>query len=194
VGCMTTPSPQDVTQLLQAWSEGDPEALGKLTPLVYQELHRLARHYMAGERPDHTLQVTALVHEAYLKLIGSSQAHWQNRVHFFAVAAQVMRHILVDWARSRQYQKRQGEACQVPLEEALTVTEEQRPDLVALDEALKTLVKIDPRKSQLVELRFFGGLSIEETAEVLKVSPRTVMREWGLAQTWLYRELSQEGR
>jgi RNA polymerase sigma factor (TIGR02999 family) len=189
---MATPSPQDITQLLQAWSDGDPGALEKLTPLVYQELRRLARRYMAGERPGHTLQVTALVHEAYLKLIGSKQPHWQNRAHFFAVSAQMMRRILVDWARSRQYQKRQGTACQVPLEEACVIAEERRADLVALDEALTALAQIDQRKSQLVELRFFGGLSVEETAEVLRISPRRVLREWGLAQTWLYRELSRE--
>jgi RNA polymerase sigma factor (TIGR02999 family) len=144
---------------------------------------------MAGERPGHTLQVTALVNEAYLRLIDASQMRWQNRAHFFGVAAQMMRQILVDFARSRQSQKRGGEVIQVPLDEALVVSKEKEADLVALDDALKALGAIDPRRSQMVELRFFGGLSVEETAEVLKTSPRTVLREWSLAQAWLYREL-----
>lgn len=189
---MTSPSSQEVTQLLRAWSDGDKGALERLAPLVHKELHRLARRYMAGERPGHTLQVTALVNEAYLRLIDASQMRWQNRAHFFGVAAQLMRQILVDFARSRQSQKRGGEVIQVPLDEALVVTKEKEADLVALDDALKALAAIDPRRSRLVELRFFGGLSVEETAEVLKTSPRTVLREWSLAQAWLYRELRKE--
>jgi RNA polymerase sigma factor (TIGR02999 family) len=148
---------------------------------------------MATERPGHTLQVTELVNEAYLRLIGASQMRWQNRAHFFAVAAQLMRQILVDFARSRRSQKRGGEVVQVPLDEALVVSKEKEPDLVALDDALNGLAAIDPRRSRLVELRFFGGLSVEETAEVLKTSPRTVLREWSLAQAWLHRELSKGG-
>jgi RNA polymerase sigma factor (TIGR02999 family) len=146
---------------------------------------------MAGERPGHTLQVTALVNEAYLRLIDASQMQWQNRAHFFGVAAQLMRQILVDFARSRQSQKRGGEVIQVPFNEALVVSEGREANLVALDDALKDLAEIDPRRSQLVELRFFGGLSVQETAEVMKTSPRTILREWSLAQAWLYRELSK---
>jgi len=186
---LTSPPSEEVTKLLRAWSNGDKGALERLAPLVHKELHRLARRYMAGERPGHTLQVTALVNEAYLRLIDASQMRWQNRAHFFGVAAQLMRQILVDFARSRQSQKRGGEVIQVPLDEALVVSKEREADLVALDDALKALGAIDPRRSQLVELRFFGGLSVEETAEVLKTSPRTVLREWSLAQAWLYREL-----
>jgi RNA polymerase sigma factor (TIGR02999 family) len=188
---MKEASPQQVTQLLQAWSQGDQNALEKLMPLVYGELHRLARRYMANERPDHTLQVTALVNEAYLRLVDARQVPWQNRAHFFAVSARVMRRLLVDLARSRQYRKREGEARKVPLDDVLAIAQERAPDLVALDDALAALAAIDPRRSQIVELRFFGGLSVEETADVLKVSPRTVLREWSLAQAWLYRELNR---
>ena len=188
---MAAPSPQQVTQLLKAWSRGEEGALERLMPLVYQELHRLARRYMARERPDHTLQVTALVNEAYLRLVDARQVPWQNRTHFFAVSARVMRRILVDLARSRHYLKRQGEAKKVPLDDVLVIAQERAPDLVALDDALKALAAVDPRRSQIVELRFFGGLSVEEVAEVLKVSPRTVLREWSLAQAWLYRELNK---
>lgn len=187
---MTKPSPHEVTQLLQAWSDGNQEALDKLAPLVYEELHRLARHYMSGERVGHTLQTTELVDEAYVRLIDWKNVRWQNRAHFFGVAAQMMRRILVDIARSRQYAKRGGEACRVSLSEAADVSPERGEDFIALDEALQSLAVIDPRKSRIVELRFFGGLSVNETAEVMKVSPRTVMREWSLAQAWLYRELS----
>ncbi len=158
--------------------------------MVYGELHRLARHHMARERPDHTLQVTALVHEAYLRLVDVHAVDWQDRAHFFALSAQMMRRILVDAARARHYQKREGVACKVPLEEGLIVTSEPGPEFVALDDALKSLAALDARKSQIVELRFFGGLTVEETAEALQLSPRTVMREWSLAQAWLYRELS----
>jgi len=188
---MTTPSPQEVTQLLLAWNQGDETALEKLIPLVYDELRRLAHHYMGGERAGHTLQTTALVNEAYLRLIDSSQVRWQSRAHFFAVSAQLMRRILVDFARSRHYFKRGGGAHQVSLDEALVVSQERSADLVALDDALTALARIDARKSQVVELRFFGGLSVEEAAEVLKVSPDTVMRDWGLAKVWLLRELSK---
>ena len=187
---MSAASSQQVTQLLLAWSSGDVTALEKLTPLVYNELHRLARRYMAQERPGHTLQATALVNEAYLRLVDSRNVQWQNRAHFFAVSAQLMRRILVDFARSRHYQKRGGEAHQVSLDEALVVSWERGADLVALDDALQALADIDPRKSQVVELRFFGGLTVEEAAEALAVSLDTVMRDWKFAKTWLLRELS----
>ena len=184
------PSPHDVTQLLIAWSNGDKAAFEKLMPLVYDELRRVAKRYMGRERAGHTLQTTALVNEAYLRLIDASQVQWQNRAHFFAVSAQLMRRILVDYARSHNYVKRGGEAHHVPLEKAAVFSAEQAPDLVALDEALASLAAIDPRKSRVVELRFFGGLSVAETAEVLKVSPRTVLSDWSLAKAWLLRELS----
>ena len=186
---MTTLSSQGITQLLLAWSDGDQEALEKLTPLVYAELRRLAKSYMRGERPGHTLQTTALINEAYLRLIDWKIVRWQNRAHFFGVAAQVMRRILVDFARSRHYARRGGGTQQVSLDEALTIHEDRSAEIIALDDALKSLAEIDRRKSQVVELKFFGGLSAEETAEALKVSPRTVEREWNLARAWLYREL-----
>jgi RNA polymerase sigma factor (TIGR02999 family) len=185
-------SAHQITRLLQAWSEGEQSALEHLIPLVYEELHRLAHHYMAGEQPGHTLQTTALLNEAYLRLVDSPKLSWQNRAHFFAVSAQVMRRILVDWARSRQALKRGGEARPLELEEALVVADAPGADLVALDDALKALAALDPRKSEVVEFRFFGGLSVEETAEVLKVSPETVMRDWKFAKSWLRRELSKE--
>jgi len=187
---MTEPSPHEITELLQAWSDGNQEALDKLVPLVYAELHRLARHYMSNERPDRTLQTTELVNEAYLRLVDWKNARWQNRAHFFAVAAQMMRRILVDFARSRHYLKRGGQARRVSFSEAVVVSLERGEDLIALDDALQSLAAIDQRKTQIVELRFFGGLSVAETAEVLKISTRTVMRDWSLAQAWLYRELS----
>jgi RNA polymerase sigma factor (TIGR02999 family) len=188
---MPSPSPQDVTQLLLAWSQGEQTALEKLTPLVYKELHRLARRYMGRERPDHTLQTTALVNEAYLRLVDCSRVCWQNRAHFLAISAQLMRRVLVDMARSRHYQKREGEAQKVSLDEALEVSRERSADLVALDDALNSLAAIDPRKGQVVELRFFGGLSAEESAEVLKVSPDTVLRDWKLSKVWLLREMKK---
>jgi RNA polymerase sigma factor (TIGR02999 family) len=160
-------------------------------PVIYKELHRLAHRYMRGERPGHTLQTTALVNEAYLRLVDSSKVHWQNRAHFLAVSAQVMRRVLVDMARSRHYQKRGGEAEKVSLDEALAVSQERSVDLVALDDALNALAAVDPRKGQVVELRFFGGLSAEETAEVLRVSPDTVLRDWKLAKVWLLREMKK---
>ena len=186
------PTTHQVTRLLLAWGEGKQDALGQLVPLVYEELHRLAQRYMARERPGHTLQTSALVNEAYLRLVDAAQANWQNRTHFFAVCAQVMRRILVDWARSRQAAKRGGELRPLELEEALVVAEEPGQDLVALDDALKALAELDSRKAQVVELRFFGGLSVEETAEVLKISPETVMRDWKFAKSWLRRELRKE--
>jgi RNA polymerase sigma factor (TIGR02999 family) len=189
---MIKPSPMEITQLLLAWGEGEQAALDQLTPLVYDELHRLAHRYMGHERPGHTLQTSALVNEVYLRLVDSSHVRWQNRVHFFAVSAQLMRRILVDFARSRHNLKRGGDARQVSLDEALLVSHEDSTDLVALDEALKALASLDARQSQVVELRFFGGLSVEETAEVLHVSEGTVRRDWSLARAWLHRELSHE--
>lgn len=180
----------EVTGLLRAWGQGDESALEKLVPLVYDQLHLAARRYMAGERPGHTLQTTALIHETYLRLVNVRQVKWQNRAHFFAICAQLMRRILVDFARSRGYQKRGGDATQVDFDEALLVSPELGANLVALDEALQRLSEVDERKSRVVELRFFGGLSVKEAAEVLKVSVDTVMRDWKLAKVWLLRELS----
>lgn len=191
---MTKPSSQEVTELLLAWNGGDADALDKLMPLVYDELHRLAHRYLSGERAGHMLQTTALVNEAYLRLIDASRVQWQNRAHFFAVSAQLMRRVLVDFARARQYQKRGGGAQQVSLEEALVVSVDRGDELIALDDALTTLATADERASQVVELRFFGGLSIEETAEVLGISPETVKRDWSWAKVWLLRELSNESR
>lgn len=182
---------QKITRLLLAWNEGDGQALDQLMPLVHDELHRLAHRYMAGERLGHPLQTTALVNEAYLRLIDSSRVRWQNRAHFFAVSAQLMRRILVDVARARKKLKRGGESIHVSLDEAMTIPHEPGADLVALDEALTALAAFDQRKSKVVELRFFGGLTVEETAEVLKVSEVTVARDWGLAKIWLLRELER---
>jgi RNA polymerase sigma factor (TIGR02999 family) len=179
----------DITKLLFAWSEGDQTALEKLTPIVYDELHRLARRYMKRERPGHSLQTTALVNEAYMRLVDYKRMRWQNRAHFFAVSAQLIRRILVEHAR-RHNLKRGGGIPHVSLDEAAVVGGSRSPDLVALDDAMKTLAQVDPRKEQVVEMRFFGGLSVEETAEVLKVSPATVRRDWSIAKLWLYRELS----
>jgi RNA polymerase sigma-70 factor (ECF subfamily) len=186
-----TMSSHQITELLVAWSEGDRTALEELTPLVHAELRRLAHRYMGGERAGHTLQTTALVNEAYLRLIDWKNVHWQNRAHFFGVSAQLMRRILVDYARDRQYLKRGGGALQVSLSEASAFSMERSSDLVALDEALTALSKVDRRKEQVVELRFFGGLSVEETAAVLQVSAETVMRDWRLAKVWLLRELDK---
>ncbi len=179
-----------ISKLLFAWSEGDREALDRLTPIVHDELRRLARRYMRGERPGHSLQTTALVNEAYLRLVDYQRMQWQNRAHFFAVSAQLMRRILVEHAR-RHNVKRGGGVPHVPLEEAAMVGREQDADLVALDDAMNELARIDSRKVQVVEMRFFGGLSVEETAEVLKVSAITVKRDWRAAKAWLYRELSK---
>ena len=191
---MARPSAHEVTQLLQAWSDGDKRALEKLTPLVYGELHQLARRYMAGEASGHILQTTALVHEVYLRLVDFHEISWENRAHFFAVCSKLMRQILTDFARSRQRLKRGGEAAHVSLDQALVVSPEVPADLQALDAALTRLGDVDSRKSEVVELRFFGGLSVEETAEVLKVSQETVLRDWRLAKLWLLRELSRENR
>lgn len=181
----------EITRLLRSWSEGDEAAVEQLMPLVYSELHRLAQRYMSGERQDHTLQTTALVNEAYLRLMSSAHGEWEGRTHFFAVSARVMRRILVDWARSRQSLKRGSDLAPLELNEELAAVN-SGTDLVALDDALKALAVLDPRKSQTVELRFFGGLSLEETAEVLKVSQETVQRDWRFARNWLRRELGRE--
>jgi RNA polymerase sigma factor (TIGR02999 family) len=183
-------SPKEITGLLVAWGNGDESALEHLTPLVYEELHRLAHHYMGHERGGHTLQSTALVNEAYVRLIDWKNVRWQNRAHFFGVSAQLMRRILVDFARSRKFQKRGGSAQRLDLDEAAIVGGEKDADLVALDEALDSLAKLDARQAKVVELRFFGGLSIEEAAEVLKVSEGTVRRDWSLARAWLRRQIS----
>jgi RNA polymerase sigma factor (TIGR02999 family) len=188
---MDAPGTHELTQLLVAWSDGDEAALDRLAPLVNAELHRLAKRYMSREREDHLLQTSALINEAYLRLINWKDVRWQNRAHFFGVAAQMMRRILVDFARQRPRIEKEMEARHISLDEAMTVTNEKDMDLVALDEALQSLGKVDERKSKIVELRFFGGLSVDETAEVLKVAPVTVMREWNKAKAWLYRELSR---
>jgi len=179
----------DVTRLLVKWKDGDEAALQQLVPIVHAELRRLAQRQMAGERPGHTLQPTALVNEAYLRLVDLKQMQWQNRAHFFAMGARLMRRILVDFARSRGYQKRGGGAKQVSFTEALDVAEGQATDVVALNDALEALAHVDERKSRVVELRFFGGLSVEETAEVLNVSRETVKRDWKVAKMWLLRHL-----
>jgi len=189
---MTSSSSGEVSQLLQAWNDGDETALEKLVPLVYKELHRMARFYMARESPGHTLQTTALVNEAYVRLVDSAHANFQNRIHFLAVCAQAMRRILADWGRSRRALKRGGDVPMLHLDEALDGAEPEGLDFADLDEALKALAKVDPRKSQVVELRFFGGLNVEETAEVLKVSSDTVLRDWKMAKNWLRCELSGE--
>ena len=188
---MAASSPQGVTQLLKAWGNGERPALDQLIPLVYTELHRLALQYMSRERRTHTLQPTALVHEAYERLIGLRHVSWQNRAHFFGVSAQLMRRILVDYARSRRYSKRGGEWRRIPLNEAVALFRDRQTDIIALDDSLCALAEIDPRKSRVVEMRFFGGLSIKEVAEVLNVSQETVLRDWRLAKVWLLRELSQ---
>jgi RNA polymerase sigma factor (TIGR02999 family) len=182
------PSPGSVTGLLLAWRAGDETALARLTPLVHQELRRIAGHCMRGERAHHSLQATALVHEAFVRLVDAQHVNWHNRAHFLAMAARLMRRILVDIARKRRYQKRGGDALRVPLDDSLR-TSEKGQDLIALDDALHALAKLSERKSHVVELRFFGGLSVAETATVLDISPQTVMRDWKLARAWLRREL-----
>jgi RNA polymerase sigma-70 factor, ECF subfamily len=184
-------SPGDITILLSGLRAGDKSAESKLMPLVYSELLRAARRYMRGERPDHTLQPTALVHEAYLRLVGQREIAWQNRAHFFGVAAQLMRRILVDHARARQAEKRGGDVGMVPLEEAMVFKEEGGPALLALDQALTRLNQFDPRQGRIVELRFFGGLTEEEIAAVLGVSARTIKRDWNVARAWLYNEINK---
>src|SRR5437773_5796839 len=191
---MTTPSStrQEVTQLLGEWGNGDDRALEKLVPLVHPELHRLAHHYMSHERAGHTLQTTAILNEAYLRLVDNTKPVWQGRTHFIAAAAQLMRRIMVDHARERRSLKRGGGALKVTLDEVALVTETRSQELLDLDEAVEGLVAQDTRKSQIVELRYFGGLTVEETAEFLKLSQRTVEREWNMAKAWLYRALSGE--
>jgi len=198
---MEEPSPnkidkpaEQITERLIAWNSGDAEALDDVIGAVYQELRRMADRYLRLESPGHTLQPTALVHEAYMRLIDQTQVTWQNRAHFFGVAAQMMRRILVDHAKTKRRDKRGGSARKLSLDEALNLSRERAADLVLLDEALETLTEIDPRKSRVVELRFFGGLSVEETAEALGVSPQTVMRDWKLAKAWLYQEINSEAR
>jgi RNA polymerase sigma factor (TIGR02999 family) len=187
---MTAPSASEVTQLLLAWSDGDQSALEKLAPLVHQELHRLAKAYMSRERPGHTLQTTALVNEAYMRLVNIKEVSVQSRAQFFGLSARIMRNILVDFARSRPRLAGKRGPQHVSLDEALTIPSERSPDLIALDEAIDALAEIDQRQSRIVEMRFFGGLSVEETAEALGISRRTVIREWNSARAWLYHELS----
>ena len=184
-----TPSPDEVTQLLLDWSTGNEAALERLTPLVYAELHRLAHRHMKRERPSHTLQTTALVNEAYVRLIDQQRVHWHGRAHFLSIASRLMRRILVDHARAHNRGKRGGGALQVPLDEAASISQERAAELIALDDALSSLSTIDQRKTQVVELRFFGGMSVEETAEVLQVSAITVMRDWSTAKAWLHRTI-----
>ena len=184
-------SAQNVTKLLVQWSGGDPQALDALIPIVYQELRRVARYYLKQEKQNHTLSSTALVHEAYLRLVNQKEVTWQNRAHFFAVAAQMMRRILVDHARRHGYAKRGGGVMTLALEEVVATPQRREIDLVALDDALDSLAKLDDRQSRMVELRFFGGLSIEETSEVLGVSVPTVKREWASARAWLFREITR---
>ena len=186
-----TATSRSVTQLLQEWQAGDRQALDRLTPLVYEELRRQASHYLRHERPGHTLQTTALVHEAYLRLVDAQDVQWQDRAHFFAVAANLMRRILVEHARKKGADKRGGSAIRLELDEAMLVAGAPDVDLLAVDEALEKLAAFDPQQAQIVEVRFFSGLSVEETAEVLGVSPRTVKRDWSVARAWLRREISR---
>ena len=191
---MAENSPPDITKLLQDWSDGRREALDAIVPLVYDELRRQARHYLRRERAEHTLQTTALVNEAYLKLVEQNRVVWQNRAHFFGIAANLMRRILVDYAKTKNRLKRGGSAENLPLEEAfyIAATDENEIDLLALDKVLNELAEIDQQQAKIVELRFFSGLSIAETAEVLKISPATVKRDWQMAKAWLHHELSRE--
>jgi RNA polymerase sigma factor (TIGR02999 family) len=186
---MSTPVETEVSRLLVEWGQGDQEALDRLMPLVYTELRRLAQRNLRRERPDHTLQTTALVHEAYLELVDQRRANWQNRAQFFAIAAQLMRRVLVDYARSHRAAKRGGDYIKLSLDEAVAQSEEKSADLLALDEALDRLAKLDLQQSRVVELRVFGGLSVEETATALSISPRTVKREWSMARAWLHQQL-----
>jgi RNA polymerase sigma-70 factor (ECF subfamily) len=183
-------TPQEVTQLLIEWGKGNENALDQLMPLVYTELHRMARRYMAGQRPAHTLQPTALIHEAYVRLAADAGTSWENRAHFFRIAAKAMRHILVDHARAQVAAKRGGENRQVTLDEAIIISSERLSSIVALDDALADLSRLSPRQSEVVELKYFGGLSVEETAEALQISPETAMRDWRAAKAWLHLQLS----
>jgi len=185
-------APQNVTQLLIGWGQGDKEALDRLVPIVYDELRRQAARYLRHERAGHTLQTTALIHEAYLRLIDQKNVHWQNRAHFFGIAAQLMRRILVDHARTRKRAKRGGSDMRVPLEDAVAIARAPQLDVVALDEALNRLAEIDEQQGKIVELRFFSGLTVEETAEVLGISPATVKRDWSMAKAWLHSEISSD--
>lgn len=187
---MTALVSSQITTLLIDWSNGDQTALEKLLPLVEQELHRLAHNYMRRENPNHTLQTTALMNEAYLKLVDQKKTHWQNRAHFFGIAAQIMRRILLNHARDQHREKRGGKAVQVSLSEVAVVSLEKTAELIALDEALERLAAFDERKSRVVELKYFGGLEVNEIAEVLKISPITVMRDWKFAKAWLFREIA----
>src|SRR5262245_3739846 len=187
---MSDPNQHDVTRLLKAWSGGDRQALDELMPALYSEIRKLAGSYLRRERPDHTLQATALVNEAYMRLVDQREVQWQNRAHFFGIAAQIMRRILVDHARMQKAEKRGRGQSPIVIDEAFDVADRQL-DFVAVDDALKTLAELDPRQAQIVELRFFGGLSIEETAEVTKLSPATIKREWASARAWLRRELER---
>ena len=188
---MSHSQPQEVTQLLLAWSRGDRAALDHLIPLVSTELHRLAHHYMRRERVGHTLQTTALVNEAYVRLVDASRVEWRDRTHFFAVSANLMRRILVDFARKRRYQKRGGNAVMISLDDDDIPSPQPAPDIVALDAALEAMAAFDPRAASIVELRFFGGLTVDETAEVVGVSPRTIKREWSAAKVWLLGEMTR---
>jgi RNA polymerase sigma factor (TIGR02999 family) len=181
--------PEEITQLLLSWSKGDEAALDRLIPIVYPELRRLARRYMAHQSPEHTLQTSALINEAYLRLVDQQAVEWQDRSHFFAAAAQMMRHILIDHARGHRYAKRGAGAQHVPLDDVAIVSQERAADLIALDDALTSLAEFDQRKAQIVELRFFGGLTVEETAEFMKLSPITIKREWRSAKAWLQSEI-----
>jgi RNA polymerase sigma factor (TIGR02999 family) len=183
-------SPHEITQLLAEWSDGNQTALDKLYPLVYDELHKMANRYMKRERKDHTLQTTALINEAYVRMVDQKNVHWENRAHFFAISAQIMRRILIDHARRHHYAKRGGGALKVSLDETAMVASDPASDMLLLDEALNRLAEMDPRRGQVVELRYFGGLNNKEIAGVLKISENTVTRDWNMARAWLYQELS----
>jgi RNA polymerase sigma factor (TIGR02999 family) len=187
---MTAPTPSQITSLLIDWSNGDQTALEKLLPLVERELHRLAHNYMRRENPNHTLQTTDLMNEAYLKLVDQKKTHWQNRAHFFGIAARIMRRILLNYARDQQRQKRGGKAVQISLSDVSVAYLEKTAELIALDEALERLAKFDERKGRVVELKYFGGLEVDEIAEVLKISSITVLRDWKFAKAWLFREIA----
>ncbi len=190
---MASTPPEEITQVLRDVSAGDHEAFARLMPLVYEELRRLANYYLNRERADHTLQATALVHEAYLRLVDQTRVNWQNRAHFFGISAEIMRRILVDYARGQKAEKRGGNVEKLSLDAAISVSDEMDVDLVALDDALADLTRLDPRQGHIVELRFFGGLTLEETAEVLSLSRSTVEREWLMAKAWLYKSLTSDG-
>jgi RNA polymerase sigma factor (TIGR02999 family) len=188
------PPPSQVTKLLQGWRAGDPRALDALLPLVYDELRRLAHYHLRNERPNHTLQSTALVHEAYFRLVGQDFPEWKSRAHFFAIAAQLMRQVLVDYARRQRASKRGGGICTLPLDDAVALPQSKDVDVLALDDALNALAELDPRQTRVVELRFFAGLSLEEISEVTEIATATVQRDWTAARAWLYREISRRAR